>query len=76
MTKFNLSERREEIGNWLIDFKNNNCSFEEVLRVIEKQDKEFIKKLKEEFEKSKWIDDLTKRHFKAIIDTLAGEELI
>ncbi len=72
---FNLKEKRKELLKY---FKEQFCEDslipEDILRVVEKQDKEFIKKLKDlARDNMDWKDY---DEFKEKIDNLSGKDLI
>jgi len=72
---FNLSKKREELSKYLREqgLSVNICG--DILRVVTNQDREFIKKLKEEF---KSIDNVWYPYVvvEQVVDKLAGKELI
>jgi len=66
-----LSDKRKQIQNRFGDLNMSQVVLlEEVLRIIEEQDKQFIKDLKDK------IPDAYKDHVVFLIDKLAGEKLI
>lgn len=69
-----LSEKRRKVREYARE--NEMMSVLIVLDEIEKQDKEFIKKLKEELHPDVEYKRVNFRFIKETIDTLAGEELI
>ena len=75
MTEFNLSEKREGLKELLYDFKKgyDNITLNDVLLVIENQDKEFMRLLMKEI--LCWdMNEKIKQN--EIIDKLAGDKLI
>ena len=75
---FNLSEKREEARNWFTtgetELIRRQVGF--VFDKIEKQDKEFIKLLKEFAIKTSMIEgSVLTKDFMAEIDKLAGKKL-
>ena len=72
---FVLSEKRKELLKYLKEqFGEKSKIPQDILRVVEEQDKEFIRLLKEEFYKFK-PKDLLFESSAIIIDRLAGEKL-
>lgn len=68
MAEFDLSEKTVHQVGSTPDREDHNL-------YLEKDVKEFVKRLNEFIQNSKWIDEQTKRHFKANVNKLAGEKL-
>ena len=73
--EFNLSKEREKLENELIKQGLQIPQAEIIIELIFNQDKEFIKRLKEETDKWFFEKGDSKRFFK-IIDTLVGDEFV
>ena len=75
MKEFNLSKKRKELRENCNGFRINS-----IMDLVEQQDKEFIKRLKEEIKSNiagseKFYDD-NPEHLLKFIDKLAGKELV
>ncbi len=75
MSEFNLSESRERFADWLYSYKSKlgQGIINDILQRIKDQDKEFIKRLKEEFIEDYAYDS---DHINEEIDKRAGESLV
>ncbi len=74
MEDFNLTNKIEEADEDTIE--DYNLSKYESEWIYKDDVKEFIRCVRDEILMSKWIDDLTKKHFVGIINKLAGKDLI
>lgn len=71
--EFNLSEKRKKIRERFgILSDDHKAMLEEVLRIVEEQDKEFIRRLKEELS---WEGGHKPEAINQVIDKLSGDRL-
>ncbi len=74
--EFNLTEERKKLEIFLLAYKEGNVPLKNILMIIELQDKEFIKLLKEELNIHYGVVIEIGDPRNKIIDKLAGKDLI
>ena len=74
--EFDLSEKRDSIAKRFGMLNGDHIAMlEEVLRIVEEQDKEFIRLVKE-LSSIAWYEEMTIQDYIKRLDKLAGEKLV